>query len=346
MSLKKSFIYSFLSILFALAMLAYIFLRIDLREVWDLIVSSDLFGVIMFVALSLFGSLCRTWRQSLILFVNGFKPSKVALFLTVLVRNLCADLLPGRIGSLVDVFITTTRLGVAANVALASWAQAYIFDLVAVVPLLALAAMISGSITNVSPALLTVGATILGTGFILLLKYLDKIFILSAKIIDGLAHKIPSRFENIAIKFASLLASSSKSIQETKQAKIYSRLLVLSIIIRIAKYASLYFFLFALLHPLGYQFSDLDPLKVVVGLLVAETAATLPISGVAGFGAYQGAWIFIFQLLGFPEKISQITSVAHHLFTQIYGYSLGIIAGLILALPVFKQTSAIPEKDN
>ena len=67
-------------------------------------------------------------------------------------------------------------------------------------------------------------------------------------------------------------------------------------------------------------------------------AASLPISGIAGFGAYEGAWAGVFILLGFPAAMAKATSLSHHLVTQLYGYLIGIASILtLLALPARRR---------
>ena len=83
-------------------------------------------------------------------------------------------------------------------------------------------------------------------------------------------------------------------------------------------------------------------------MIAAELSASLPVSGIAGFGAYEGTWTFVFQLLGYSEKLSVVTSISHHLITQVYGYGLGALAMLVLLLPVMdsseRQISSISRK--
>jgi hypothetical protein len=127
---------------------------------------------------------------------------------------------------------------------------------------------------------------------------------------------------------------------------IYWRIFVLSLGVRCCKYLSLYVLLLALVLPLGFTVLSFPLPKVFLGLCSAELAASLPISGIAGFGVYEGAWTLVFQLLGYSERIAVLTSISHHLLTQVYGYSLGALALLVLLLPVFKRETKAesPEK--
>ncbi|PID74179.1 MAG: hypothetical protein CSB32_02110, partial [Desulfobacterales bacterium] len=76
---------------------------------------------------------------------------------------------------------------------------------------------------------------------------------------------------------------------------------------------------------------------VFLGISASEFAASLPISGIASFGVYEGTWSLVFELLGFPGNIAKLTAVSHHLFTQVYGFGLGALALILLVLPVFKK---------
>ena len=144
-------------------------------------------------------------------------------------------------------------------------------------------------------------------------------------------------------KILLMLESTEREIRGAREAGIYGSLLLLSICVRAFKYGSLYVLLFALVAPLGYALEQLSVPKVFLGLCSAELAASLPISGIAGFGAYEGAWALVFNLLGF-ERIAEITSISHHLITQVYGYTLGGVALLVLLLPVFKVKQHLPSR--
>ena len=81
-----------------------------------------------------------------------------------------------------------------------------------------------------------------------------------------------------------------------------------------------------------------------MGACGAEFSASLPISGIAGFGAYEGTWAIIFTILGFPQKLAITTGISHHLITQVWGYSLGVICLALLLLPLFKVRKLVFEK--
>jgi hypothetical protein len=129
-----------------------------------------------------------------------------------------------------------------------------------------------------------------------------------------------------------LAASTHRQVRRARAMGVYPPVFAATLLIRLLKYGALYVLLLALLRPLGYPAASLPFPRVFLGLSAAEMAASLPISGISGFGAYQGAWTLVFILLGFPAEMAQATSISHHVFTQVYGYLTGLTGVLLLLL--------------
>lgn len=335
---RRRWTYLAFSVLTTAGIFGYLLTRVPLGEVLDLIRKADHRGIAMFVALSLTMSVFRTWRYAICLRLWGYRPGVCALYLVVLVRNFFSDLLPARLGSLVYVFLATTRLGVPLGAATSSFAFAFVFDLIALAPLIVLAAWFAGAGSRISSAALVAGAGVLGAVTVGALLVLPRVFTLGGRVVAGLRF-LPVRWREGGRR---VMDDAAADTQAVRDAGLYFRLLVTSVLVRVFKYACLYMFLYALLRPRGYGFGDLPPSRVFLGLCASEAAASTPVSGIAGFGAYEGAWAAVFQLLGFPGDIARLTSISHHLFTQVYGYSLGALALLVLLLPWFKTAEATP----
>jgi len=328
----KRLFYSGFSLVVTVAIFSYLLTRVSASEVLELIRRVDRRGVLMFVILSLSMSVFRTWRYRLVLRTSGYSPGSFALFLVVIVRNFFSDLLPARIGTLVYVYIVTGRLGVPFGAAASSFALSFVFDMIALAPMIVVAAVAAAG-TGFSPATLVAGGVLLALITGVVLYALPPLFRVSGRLLAALTRWTRGR----AAPLQTAWEAAERDIRRAREAGIYGRMLWLSVLVRLTKYGSLYVFLFALIGPLGYGFARLSVPKVFLGLCSSEFAASLPISGIAGFGAYEGAWTVSFQLLGFPARIAQLTSVSHHLFTQVYGYSLGALALLVLLLPWFKR---------
>ena len=306
--------------------MGWLFSTVSPGEILRLIAEADLRGILMFAGLSLASSVFRAWRYRLLLQAAGVAVGRGLLFLVVLVRNQFADLLPARIGSLVYIYVMTNRLGVSLPAAGSTFAVSFLYDILAMAPLLAAAALDLGAVEGPGAGFFLGAAIILLVAPLALLRLLEPLCRAGADLVARAGRR------SIRDRAADLRGIGSE-LAKIREAGLHGRVFVLSLFVRVAKYPSLYVFLWAMLAPRGYDLDSLRPAVVFVGVLAAEIAASLPVSGIGGFGAYEGAWALVFELLGFPAAIARATSVAHHLFTQVWGYGLGTAALLLLLLP-------------
>lgn len=305
------------------ASLLYVFEAIQLSDVWSLISSAHIPTLGIFLVCSLSMAYLRSWRYHILLSGAGHMPGIYPLFLITLVRNFFADLLPAKMGTLVYVGLINTRLRVPLPTALSSWGYEYVLDILALFPIICVALLISSetlSVSTNSVLFASIGASIASVVLALLLPRMMRA---TTKIFDRvLSHRYPRALTK--------LHAIEEAIIGMQRSRVLIPAMLLSLVIRLLKYAGLYFVLLALLFPIGYSPGSLPAATVFFGFISAEFAAALPLPSLAGFGAYQGAWSFTFQLIGFPEHIAKLTSVAHHLFTQGYAYAFGAIAYLLI----------------
>jgi len=328
-------IYTISSVLITVGVMGYLFGMVSLRDVISTIKGMALAPFFCFIIHSFGGTFFRTWRYLILLNVSGAKVPAITMFLVTIVRNFFSDLLPARLGTLSYVYILTNRLGVAIEKALSTFAVAFIFDIIVIMPLLLISVCSVGWKIFGKFHLLVSGT--LGILIILLavLRYLPQLFRITARI----CQKFPflQRGED-------RLDKTSLKIEEIKNSGVYLRVFTLSIFVRLCKYGKLYFLLLALLSTWGYGWKEIGFGRFFLGACGAEFSASLPVSGIAAFGAYEGAWAIIFSILGFPRELAVITGISHHLITQVYGYSLGVICLALLLLPVFKVRKPVPAK--
>jgi len=327
----KQIIFVFFSISVTVGVFGYLFKNIEVKDVVDIIKAASPLGIVLFVIFSFAQSFFRTWRYKVVLQVSGFQPSNIALYLVTFVRNLFSDMLPARLGTLSYIFMVNTRLGIPFASATSSFALAFLFDIIAITPLLIVAVFLLGSDLGGSPLVYgAAGAGLLIAVFALLfaLPFLGR---LTAGIIRKLfKHKL-------FIALANRAEETAAELDKARHAGIYGRMLGLSLMVRICKYGSMYWLMYALLLPEGYGINELQVSKVFIGLFIPEVAASLPVSGIGGFGVYELAMSSTFEFWGFDANLAKIVSVSHHLFTQVYGLHLGVLALLILLLPGFKK---------
>lgn len=294
--------------------------------------------ILLFVVSSLFMSICRSWRFLLLLEPVGYRPGRLAMFLTVIVRNLFADLLPARIGSLIYLWLCRTRLGISWGAASSSMAISFVFDMIAVAPLLIVVGLVIAGELGISRILIWAFGLAIAGGALIALVLLAPLADLAVRLIPSL----PLLPEKIKSGLAGFVGSVAKDVRITSHAGIFLPVVVLSLLVRLAKYTAMYFLLLGILGPLGFGMAELPPEKGLVGLIAPEIAASLPVSGIGGFGAYEGTWALAFHFLGLPEQMAKLTGVAHHLFTQAYGAGIGLSALLLLFLPFFRASQTRP----
>ncbi len=315
-----------LSLLVSVSIFIYLFSKISLVEVGSTLKGISTFYAVLFVAFSLVMSLCRTWRYNLTLIPAGYYIPPGPLFLITLVRNFFSDLLPARLGTLIYIYLIKRR-GVSLAAATASFSLCFVFDI------FALAFFIIAAVAVVRPEIIS---TPLLLGGSVLLGVMSGVFLFGLPFFLETFSRIIQRCTFLSLQLRDrlqrLLSSLQQDISIALGRKVFWKIFWLSVILRGCKYLSLYALFLALVLPLKSITSTFPLPSVFLGLCSAEMAASLPISGIAGFGVYEGAWSLVFQLLGYPEKFAVLIGVSHHLVTQVYGYSLGGMALLFLVM--------------
>ncbi len=325
---SRSLYYMFLSLLVSCSVFFYLFSQITFDEITSAIARIPLDSIVMFVFFSMAMSICRAWRYQLLLQTANVNLRFIALFLVTLVRNFFSDLLPARIGTLVYIYIVNKRLNVPLSAATSSFAICFLFDIIAV-SLLGVFTSLCYFSNSRTFILATIAGLFLLLCTFLILYFLPRFLVECGKLIGRSGFLREPRRDTLKNSIEEI----GTEINMTKQSGVYGKVFALSLLVRFFKYVSLYMLFIGLISGLGESVKMFPLFKVVTGMIAAELSASLPISGIAGFGAYEGTWAFVFQLLGYSEKLSVVTSVSHHLITQVYGYGLGSLAVLALLLP-------------
>ncbi len=342
---SRSLYYIFSSLLVSCTVFVYLFTRITFDEIVSAVARVPLNTLILFVFFSLVMSMCRAWRYLLLLQPANVDLRFISLFLVTLIRNFFSDLLPARIGTLVYIYIINKRLNVSLSSATSSFAICFLFDIIAVSLLGVSVSVCYFSDSRIFSIAIGVGLIFLLCTFLVL--YLLPCFLEQFGKLIGKSQLL-HRLQGDRLKV--IIAETGKEINMTKQTGIYGKVFALSLLVRFFKYVSLYILFIGLIVSLGENVKMFPLFKVVSGMIAAELSASLPVSGIAGFGAYEGTWAFVFQLLGYSEKLSVVTSISHHLITQVYGYGLGALAVLALLLPVMgrsgRQLSSINREEK
>ena len=281
------------------------------------------------------GLLLRTFRYHLLLksAQSPVLPPFGSLILVTCVRNMLVDFLPARAGSLSYIVLLNRAFKVDLSPCLSSFTYAFLFDLLAMAPLLAVATMAGGLVSHKNyPWLWGIALMILIVALTLILSLGPLIKLLSqwsgrkahwwrkyARLRD-----LDRQFQDLGLSFLTL-----------KQAPIFWPTLGLSFLIRAIKYLYLYVLLTAVLQALSGHWIPLPFWVVLLGLVASEASAGLPISGIAGFGLYEGVLGAILSTQGIQPSEAVLVSFAMHFLTQIVDYSWGGAALLYILSRVF-----------
>jgi uncharacterized membrane protein YbhN (UPF0104 family) len=336
MSFLKPKIRFALSLVVVLATLFWFASRIELGDVVVVLRESSARSLLIFFGFSLLMSLLRSWRYKILFAANGLQTQTWRLFLIVLVRNFCSDLLPARLGSLIFIPLALKTVGARFSSASASFGAALFLDIVAMIPILLIALLLV--ITGLEFDLRWIVTVIV---LLVVLTSISGLLIFPAlrfaKYITGHSKFLNSAYSEKLIVF---IEQVTVDVQQYLRSGILFSILILSILSRMAKYCALIFLLQAMLPPLGLSLTIESIPGALVGLIAAELSASLPISGIAGFGMYQGAWALVFRMVGFDPAVADITAISHSIFAQAYGLLMGL-SGLIL---LFLSAHLIPRK--
>lgn len=269
------------------------------------------------------GLLLRTFRYHLLL--NSAKtpamPSFWHLTLVTSVRNMLVDFLPARTGSLSYIILLNKAFKVDLSPCLTSFTYSFLFDLLAMAPLLTVALLVDS---------LTSGKNFFwlwGIAIVILVISLTLILTLGplVKIFSQWSGRIEHRWPKYSWlrPLDQQLHTLGQSFSTLKQEHIFWPTLGLSILIRAIKYLYLYILLSTVLQALSGHWIQLPFWVVLLGLVASEASAGLPISGIAGFGFYEGVLGTVLSSQGIHPSQAVMVSFAMHLLTQIVDYSWG-----------------------
>jgi hypothetical protein len=288
--------------------------------------------LILYLVLYIVALFARTLRYRILLKSARalVRPSFGDLILVTSVRNMLVDLLPARTGELSFPVLLNRIYRVNLYPSLTSFAYAFLFDFLALGPLLGIAALLDSLTFNqgyswlwlFSLGIIAVGLFLIsGAGFIFrqLARGLNRFY----PFLKGKKHlsRLPDLCEGI-----------SQSFNDLRKAGIFWKILGLSLVIRALKYSSLYLLLGAFVSAQPGSFIPLPFLIICLALVASEASASLPVSGLAGFGFYEGVLGAVLTTLGLSPAQAVLVSFGMHFLTQVVDYAWGGTAFLLILL--------------
>lgn len=289
----------------------------------------------------------RTWRYHLLIKGAGpaWVPSFGRLALVTAVRNMLVDFLPARTGSLSYLVILNRVFAVELSACLTSFTYAALFDLLSLGPLLAVVLAIDSLRGSAVHPLLWGLGLVFTLGGISAIVFLEPLFQKLAGWIERWTVSYQKKHPWLK-RVTRELTAVSHSFLALRRARLFWPLLGLSLLLRAIKYTLLYLLLYAVMKALLDVSPSLPFLKIMFGIMGSEVAASLPVSGIAGFGLYEGILGTVLAGQGIQTSQGIFISFAMHLLSQIFEYSLGGAALIIIGISWWRSGGRLQKPEE
>jgi len=336
---KKQILFRVLNIVIVVAFGAFLVYYLlnqinisDIKQAFTGMYRPTLIGAL---AVMLISNFFRAYRKDIL--VGSDRVGMGDMFLVSMIRNAFNMVLPARTGELSYIYVLTRRFKFPLEVGVSTLMVALIFDLAIVFSLIVISIIIVGvntySISSVSVILIAVA---LLAASMLILLYLANIIDLILIAYRKLLNRSRVQENRLIYRIYKKLLDINKNLKIIRGRKIYWKVYLSSIAIRVLKFTAYYLIIHAILAPMGYSFSDLNFWVILLATVAAEISAVLPTHALAGFGTYEGAFALAFIMLGFTEEIAIIVGFTYHLVVLLYTVMLGIISIIIISMPFYR----------
>ena len=259
-------------------------------------------------------------------------PGLFRMLLVTFVRGACADMLPARIGELSYVAMLNRGCAVPAADCLSSLSIGLLFDFLALLAVLAVAVPAAAQGLSLVGSMVVLAA-VCAVGVALLFFALP--------VVAGWRWERAALFRRGPLAWLLKLARDvAAAVVAVRRGRVAGRVLALSLAVRAAKYAGLYVLFVAVTRPLWPALSRASVPAVLVALIAAEGAASLPVPTFLSFGSYEAGGLAALTALGFPAGDSLVAMTAMHLLSQIVDYSLGGLSFLVFSWTSSGRASA------
>lgn len=250
-------------------------------------------------------------------------PGLFHMTLVTFVRGACADMLPARLGELSYVAMLNKGCDVPAADCFSSLSIGLLFDFIALLAVLAVA--IPGAAQGLSlVGSLAMLAIICVVGLVLLFGVLPWF----AGMAPRLERFAPFRWKPAAA-LLKLVRDVADAVVAVRRRGVAAPVIGLSVLVRAAKYGGLYFLFVAVTRPAWPELSHAGVFAVLVALIAAEGAASLPVPTFMSFGSYEAGGLAALTALGFSAADSMAAMLTMHVLSQIIDYTAGGLSFLL-----------------
>ena len=308
----------------------------DRPQLFNVLANSMKGFIALYFLCSVAQGIFRAFRYRLLITADNVEqaPSIWHLYLVTLVRNMTVDMLPARLGELSYVAMLNRGYNVSTQTCVSSLAFSFVFDLVAL--LLVMVGLLVYQLLHG-----TLGYWIFVT-VILLTILIGLITLILYKGVSWTTHlldRVPNFFNRPNTKaywMLKFMHRLSDTIDNTRQAGVFSKTLMHSLLIRFFKYMGLFFLFKAVVVPNFTEFSQMPSINIIIALISAEGSASIPLPAFMSFGTYEAGGVLALVLLGFAKLQSMLTMLGIHILSQCIDYSLGMIGVIIFIFTTVK----------
>jgi uncharacterized membrane protein YbhN (UPF0104 family) len=291
----------------------------------------------VYLLCTLVQTLFRAIRYRILLRAGGEQdvPSAFHMYQVTLVRNMFVDLFPARLGELSYVAMLNRRYKVSGETCMSSFGISFLYDLVALA--LLMVAVLAWQLLHIGfekwMLFLLIPVGLVAVGSVLLYRGVRY----ASGVLDRLLS--PRRPGRLLPWLAGFTHKMADAIDITRKAGVGGRVLGLSLLVRVFKYAGLYAIFLAITVPHFPEFASVSPPNAVLAFVGAEATGGLPIPSFMSFGPYEAGSTAVLALMGFSAAASSVAVLAYHIWSQLVDYSLGAL-GLLTFIHLTGQRTA------
>lgn len=273
-----------------------------------------------YVLCTLVQTALRAFRYRLLLQAAGEEalPSPGVIFLATAARNMFVDLFPARLGELSYIALLNRGCRVGGAACTSSLAVSMLFDFLGLAALLiallgwqAVHGVLRGWLLVVTAGLLLAGLA----GLVLVVWGARLAERWTLRLLRG-----RGRAGEALARFATRLAGA---VETTRRAGVLGWTLLLSIGVRLGKYAGFYLAFLAVTVRSFPDMAGASMWKVIMTLLGAEAASALPLPTFMSFGSYEAGGTLAWKALGFEASAAALCMLAIHVCSQAVDYTIG-----------------------
>jgi uncharacterized membrane protein YbhN (UPF0104 family) len=275
----------------------------------------------------------RAMRYRLLLRAAGEPtvPGFGHMYLVTLARNMFVDLLPARVGELSYIAMLNRGYRVSGTACVSSLGISVLFDFAALLVIVTGLLAVELAVGNLPMWLIDVTSVLA----IAVAVGLAAVFYAYEPMLRGV-RGILARMPRVLV----FLEKLAGAIRATRTAGVLGRTLGLSLLVRVFKYAGMYFAFLAVARAAFPEMASVAYWKVLLSLLSSEAAASAPVPTFMSFGSYESGGTAMWTLLGFPAADAALCTLALHICSQVMDYSVGGLGLLVFTLLVPGRASS------